>query len=417
LLKLSLAIVPLTFLYDGHSAGSLATQSQSVQDANDLVESIRKGNLKEVERLLAAGVDVNDKNKDGDTALAVAAGAYRGSDQIVELLLAKGASVDERSLGGSSTWVDIAFGFHEAPMPSYSFRCGNSIGPMAEAYLKADWIGVTPLLAAASAGNTRTVERLLARGADKEARTFEGATPLMLATIANDVESMRMLIVKGADSNATAKKGQTSLMLASWSDRQSIGAERKAARLLIDSGANVNAQDDEGQSALSGAASADNLAAAKLLLSKGADVNARNKKGRTALMQAAYAGNVEMLMLLLSKGADANLKDNQGTTALMEAAFLNRKPEAVVVLLQRGANIRQKENNGTALLIAELADRDDTIQLLKQAGAALDNDEGLILAAYRGQTGKVESLLAKGADANAIGTQGKPVLTYAAQID
>src|SRR5262249_49961781 len=90
LLKLSLAIVPLGFLYDGPSASSLATQSQSVQDANDLVESIRRGDLKGVERLLAAGVDVNDKKKDGDTALAVAAGAHRGSDQIVELLLAGG---------------------------------------------------------------------------------------------------------------------------------------------------------------------------------------------------------------------------------------------------------------------------------------------------------------------------------------
>jgi uncharacterized protein len=392
LLKISLAIVLFSFLCDGHSANSRANQSQSAQDANVLLESIREGDLKAVKNLLATGVDVNAKNKDGETALAAAAGTYKGSDEIVELLLDRGARVNERSLGDIAIWVDVGFGFHDDPMPSYSFRCGNSFGPMAEAYSKADKLGVTPVLAAASVGNTKIVELLLAKGAEIEARTFEGVTPLMLATIANDVDSMRMLIVKGAQVNATAKKGQTALMLASWSDGEMVGARRmKAVQLLIGSGANVDAQDEEGRSALMGAAEANNLEAAKFLLSKSADVNAKSKNGRTALMKAADAGNVEMLKLLLSKGADVNVTDNEGTTALMEAAFLHRKPEAVAVLLQGGANIKERGAKGvrTALLVAELAERDDAILLLKQAGAALDDDEALILAAYRGETDKV----------------------------
>ena len=336
--RLCVVIVLMGFLCDGRSASTHTNQSQPAQDTTDLVARAREGDLRAVESILATGVDVNTRSKDGETALAAAAGAYEGYDEVVDLLLNRGAGVDDRSLGHSAIWVDIAFGFCDEPMPSSSFRCGNSIFPMAEAYSKADKIGVTALLVAASAGHSKIVERLLAREAEVDARTFEGVTPLMLATISNDVQSMRLLLLKGASANAAAKKGQTALMLASWSDGEKIGARRiEAVKLLLDSGANLNAQDQGGRSALMGAAEANNLEAAKLLLSKGAEVNAKNQKGRTALMEAADAGNVEMLRLLLSKGADANAKDNSGRTALMEAASLHRKPEAVAVLIQAGA--------------------------------------------------------------------------------
>lgn len=81
-LNISLAIVLLSCLCGDHSANSQANQSPSAQDANALVESIRKGDLKAVESLLAAGADVNAKTKDGETALAAAAGTYKGSGRL-----------------------------------------------------------------------------------------------------------------------------------------------------------------------------------------------------------------------------------------------------------------------------------------------------------------------------------------------
>ncbi|HWO01652.1 MAG TPA: ankyrin repeat domain-containing protein [Blastocatellia bacterium] len=176
--------------------------------------------------------------------------------------------MDDRSLGQCAVSADVIFGYHKDPKPSYSFPCGHSILAMFEAYSKADKLGVTGLLAAASVGHTKIVERLLARGADFEARTLEGATPLMIAAIANDAESINMLLLEGADVNATAKKGQTALMLASWSDGGDLWTGRTAAvRLLLNSGADANAQDAAGRSALMGAAEANNLIAAKFLLS------------------------------------------------------------------------------------------------------------------------------------------------------
>jgi ankyrin repeat protein len=422
LLKLTLVAVLIVFLCDDRAASQLATQTQSEKDADglvdNLIEKIRQGNFQTIESLLATGVDINRKNKNGETALAVAANLHRGAEEIIELLLNRGAKIDERSLGSSAIWVDIRFGFFDRPMPSYSFRCGNSIGPMSEEYSKTDKIGATPLMVAISSGHPKIVEQLIARGAEVDARTFAGVSPLMLATISNDLESMELLLRKGADVNATANKGQTALMLASWSDGRGIGEQRlKAIQLLVESGANVNAQDEEGISALLGAAVADNLAAAQFLISKDAHVNAKSKKGRTALILAADTGNVEMLKLLLKNGADANVQDHNGQTALMEAASLHQKPEAVAVLINGGANVAQKDNKeaSTALLVAELTDRVAAAQQLKQAGATLSDNEALVLAANKGDIEKVRNLLANGADVNASGVGGKSALMYAAR--
>lgn len=101
LLKFSIAIVSLSLLCDV-TAGGLITRPRSARGANDLVESARKGDLRAVEAILARGVDVNAKSKDGETALAAGAGAYEGYDEVVELLLERGARVDERSLGHSA---------------------------------------------------------------------------------------------------------------------------------------------------------------------------------------------------------------------------------------------------------------------------------------------------------------------------
>src|SRR6185436_13631349 len=214
--RLSVAIVLLSFLCDGGAATILRTQARPAQDGTDLVESARKANLRAFETILASSVDVNAKSKDGDTALAAAAAAHKNHDEMVELLLERGARVDERSLGPAAISVDVSFGFHNDPMPSYSFRCGNSLFAMAAEYRMSDRVGVTPLLVAASSGHSRIVEWLLARGADIHARTFDGVTALMLATIANDADSIKMLLMKGADADAAATRGQTALMIASW---------------------------------------------------------------------------------------------------------------------------------------------------------------------------------------------------------
>jgi len=237
---------------------------------------------------------------------------------------------------------------------------------------------------------------------------------------------MKTLLEHRADVNATANRGQTALMLASWTGTWGLDTTHRqtsridAVRLLLESGADPNAADDAGVSALVGAAEVDHLGAARFLLNNGARINARTKSGRTALMESAREGNVEMLRLLLNAGADPQAKDNSSKTALSEAVSVYRRPEVVGVLLNSRANLQEKGSHngvGMALQVAELLERYNSVNFFEQAGVALSDNEALILAARWGEMEKVQRLLAKGADANARGTRGRPVLTYATRRD
>ena len=127
-----------------------------------------EGNIEAVKQHIAAGTDVNAKEKYEKTPLHHAAKA--GYYEIVEVLIAEGADVNA--------------------MNDY---------------------GGTPLHYAAHEGHKETVKLLVAKGADANAKNKQRHTPLHLAT---SKEIAELLIAKGADVNAKQKGGGTPLDLA-----------------------------------------------------------------------------------------------------------------------------------------------------------------------------------------------------------
>lgn len=75
------------------------------EDADDypLIFAAGEGDGETVEKLLASGVDVNGKSKDGETALHVS--AIRGDLRTVRALLVAGAEVDARTPKGSTIYM------------------------------------------------------------------------------------------------------------------------------------------------------------------------------------------------------------------------------------------------------------------------------------------------------------------------
>src|SRR5262249_45514086 len=154
-------------------------------------------------------------------------------------------------------------------------------GADVKAKTKADRSVLT--LAARKAGNSKTVNLLLDRGADAKERNDRGITPIEVATACGDLDTVKLLVEAGADvNNPTPASGAGALA------RNPLGwaAYRNdvpMVRYLLDHKADPNRATTRG-TPLTWAAWGNSVQAAELLLASGAEVDARSPTfGATAL--------------------------------------------------------------------------------------------------------------------------------------
>ncbi|MGI9548613.1 MAG: ankyrin repeat domain-containing protein [Bdellovibrionales bacterium] len=191
-----------------------------------------------------------------------------------------------------------------------------------EAFL---WASNSLLIRAAKKGNVSEVKKLLAEGADVNARDSDGRTALLATMLSvakgtpeEQLQIINILLAAGADVNVRGNDfGKTALMRSV--DPWSLGSgNTRIINVLIVAGADLNARSNWGKTALMYAAS-NYLKAVNVLIAAGADVNAKDNDGKTALMYAAGSwanGNIRIVNALLAAGADVNAKDNKGRTYL-----------------------------------------------------------------------------------------------------
>lgn len=284
------------------------------------------------EFLIARGADVDAKAEDSSTLLHQAARA--GSVKLVKLLIAKGADVNANDKRANTS-------LHSAASKGHREVAGLLIAKGADvnAIGRNGW---TPLHNAARQGHRDVVELLLSKGSDINAKDKQGRTPLWWAnrighkeivellmakgaTISlhtvvssGDLDMLRRLIAKGADVNAKDRYGLTPLHVAA--SRQ----DKKIVALLLAHDAKVNVKDKAGRTTLHYAVGARQLwwepkdgdiEAARLLLDSGADINIADKEGKTPLYYSVRLGK-KMTELLLERGADPNYVDPRGEKPL-----------------------------------------------------------------------------------------------------
>jgi ankyrin repeat protein len=278
----------------------------------DLVTTIRKADAQVVRKLLDAGADVNACDAEGNTPLLLA--SFYASPKCVKLLIEKGADVNTANKAGVTPLIQAA--------TSYD-KTRSLVAAGAKVRVRTA-LGNTPLiLAARRAGNSRTVQLLLARGADVTERNNVGVSAILAGAASGDLETVRLLLDAGArvDDFPTSKQPRatdlflgfrTPLMWAAYHN------DVQMVRLLLDRKADPNQSTYFGNP-LSHACWSNSYEAAELLIARGANVHARDAVADfTPLHWAAgtESSRPELVQLLLANGADPNAVGGESVGAL-----------------------------------------------------------------------------------------------------
>jgi len=242
--------------------------------------SAREGDVESAKAMLDGGVDINQTDVDGATALVVS--IMNKKYTFAKFLLDRGANpnlADDKGRAALYAAVDIRNEDYSAlpnrkeedPMPSLEI--------------------VKALLAHGANPNMVLVKSLPGRSGMDSGDTSlgEGTTPLIRAAFSGDAAVMRALLEKGADPKLTLKDGSTALMVAAgvgYRDKFTRGTEAEALeglKVALETGLSLDQVNTRGETALHGAAGRGADSIVQFLVDHGAKLDTKTKTGYTAL--------------------------------------------------------------------------------------------------------------------------------------
>ena len=301
---------------------SISAQSSQIANA------AMNGDTETVRALLKKGLDVNEAQGDGTTALHWA--AMKGDAELTQMLLFAGANHRATTRLGAYTPLYLAAkGGHSAVVAAL---LAAGADPKA---LTTN--GATPLMIAAAGGDPRTITALVENGSDINAKdAAKGETPLMFAAAFNRVEAVKLLLARGADHKATTKVVDLFALTAPEEEQMARQAGRAAPARADIAGAtrayryNELISSQGGMSALHFAAREGFTDVVKALVEGGADLNQANAGDRTTpLLIAIINGHFDLAKWMLEKGADPNAAAFNGVAPLFGVLNIQWAPKSL----------------------------------------------------------------------------------------
>ena len=344
-----IGLLSLTLL--GASPGDMPSGKTPV------AERAMAGDREAVRTLLQQGVDVNQAQGDGMTALHWT--ALYGDVEMAKMLLYAGANVKASTRLGAFTPLVLASKSGQGSMVSTLLEAGANPNDSTTN-------GTTALMLASASGSVDAVAALLDRGASINAtESAMGHTALMFASAYDRVPVVDLLVKRGADVALSTKVVDAAAI---EKEHRELRRERQKKLGVFAQGQGGRAQED-GEGEEDGAKRSGGNVFAKLFswMRPGGDARKKdddepkaltygqlvgNQGGMTALHLAARQGNIETVKTLLEAGADVNAVSAGDKTSPLLIATINGRFDLGKRLLDHGADPNLASEAGATPLYA-----------------------------------------------------------------
>lgn len=377
-------ILAFSFVFGAATPACAAWARDTSKPMPELFKAIDKNDAARARAAIDAGGDVNAVY-DRDTMLCW---AIRNKNVEITRMILQSPKVDVNKRGV----LYDSFSDWERPPLIQAAHMGQAeivgtllrLGAQVNARDSTDTIpmsrGNTALIKAAQRDHADVIQVLIAqgKGLDIHAQTKEGYSALWLISEHEDFPTLKLLHEHGARINTMDGLGRSVLTTTF------LHKKREVLEYLIANGADINHLDNGGTSTLMEAAIGSGGDKSKVYLKfvekfltfkPKLDLQQikQNNGGYTALHLAARHGCVDFAKLVLDAGASIDLKSlATGGTPLHYAAMANQI-DVAKLLIKRKANLEVYDKTGsTPLIVAVLQADEDMVELLVDAGAAIN---------------------------------------------
>ena len=411
----------LSLAIKNEASDVLATFGHATISEKMLCSAAQEGDVACVSALISKGIKVNQANKEGLTALVLA--ALHGHTNVVKLLLAKGADINAFTGDGQTALMSAVHKNHPIVV-EHLLQSGAdpSIAPH---------IGGHALHLAKSLGFQKVIKVFQKAGISEKniseikvdyirynafcsQMAFEGQivspdkqigpSQIWFETVCPNritVDGQKFSYTLGDETGAVLQILPSKFQLDAG--KRNAAATSKSSLIYI---TEYFPEEDEAKysgETLFTAAEKNSLPTMEFLLKKTVNVNKLDKKGQTAMIVAASMGHEDIVKVLFQSGADINVMTPNGDTA-MSRAVQKDKPNVVKLLLLQGADPNKLDKKGqTAMIVAAAMGHEDIVKVLFQAGADINamtpnGHTALFRAVQKDKPNIVKLLLLQGAD-------------------